>query len=340
MERYFLGNNTAYGFFGNYEDELKTKDKVILLKGGPGTGKSTILKRLVKQAEELGFDCELWYCSGDPKSLDGVFVKDLNAAVVDATAPHASGADLPVIKDVIVDLANSLKGDVLMPYADEIKRLIKCKKQQFMRAYQHLKLALCHLQNKIALEKDGVEEANIRALAVGFANSIGAQNDDKTLAKNRARKVFATAICPVGDNEYFDHLVGKRIYKLKGSETAVQIFFDEFNGLIPYGLKILNPLEPKFFDGVIVGDFAIVKDAGLCREFETVDLAEFEHFERADDIESEDNGVILETALAVGELDKAREYHLELEKYFVAAMDFEHNDRHFDKIKDELFGVR
>ena len=115
MERYFLGNNTAYGFYGNYEQELKDKNKVVLLKGGPGTGKSTILKRLAKEAEDRGVDYELWYCSGDPKSLDGVLVKDLNIAVVDATAPHATGADLPVIKDVIFDLATSL------PFAQQKK---------------------------------------------------------------------------------------------------------------------------------------------------------------------------------------------------------------------------
>ena len=61
MERYFLGNNTAYGFLGNYEQELKDKHRVILLKGGPGTGKSTILKRIAKEAEARELDYELWY---------------------------------------------------------------------------------------------------------------------------------------------------------------------------------------------------------------------------------------------------------------------------------------
>ena len=34
MERYFFGNNSGYGFFNLYEKELKSKDKVVLLKGG------------------------------------------------------------------------------------------------------------------------------------------------------------------------------------------------------------------------------------------------------------------------------------------------------------------
>lgn len=76
MERYFFGNNSGYGFFNLYEKELKSKDKVVLLKGGSGTGKSSMMKKIAKKAKSLGLDYELWFCSGDPQSLDGVFVKD------------------------------------------------------------------------------------------------------------------------------------------------------------------------------------------------------------------------------------------------------------------------
>lgn len=82
MERYFLGNNTAYGFKSSYESELSNKRRVILLKGGPGTGKSSILKKIAAEAKNKGMDRELWYCSGDPDSLDGVYIKQLDAAIV------------------------------------------------------------------------------------------------------------------------------------------------------------------------------------------------------------------------------------------------------------------
>ena len=44
MERFFLGGNTAYGFRGFYDGELARADNVVLLKGAPGTGKSTLIK--------------------------------------------------------------------------------------------------------------------------------------------------------------------------------------------------------------------------------------------------------------------------------------------------------
>lgn len=332
MERYFLGNNSAYGFFGNYKQELKDKNKVVLLKGGPGTGKSTILKRLAKDAEERGFDYELWFCSGDPKSLDGVFVKNLNIAVVDATAPHATGADLPVIKDVIFDLATSLQRDKLAPHVEEIKRLLNCKKHSFMRAYQHLNIALCHYKNQIALEKDDVDDKKIRKFAIDFY----AQIMDKIKAEIKDRKVFVSAICPTGENVYFDHLIGRKIYKVEGCQTSTNVFFDMFKGLTQ-GTWLLNPLDPNYIDGVVLGDIAIVKDVGLEKEYEVLNLREFERLRYADEIAEERNGVVLEEAFAVQELNRAREYHLEVEKYFVGAMDFENNDILFDRIRSEMF---
>ena len=133
MERYFLGNNSGYGFFNLYENELKSTNKTVLLKGGSGTGKSSLLKKIAKKAKAMGLDYELWFCSGDPQSLDGIYLKDKKAAVVDATAPHASGVDIPVIKDVIFDLAQSLDESKLKGMRQDVEKYMKCKKQHFMR---------------------------------------------------------------------------------------------------------------------------------------------------------------------------------------------------------------
>ena len=335
MERYFLGNNTAYGFYGNYEQELKDKNKVILLKGGPGTGKSTMLKRLAKEAEDRGFDYELWYCSGDPKSLDGVLVKDLNIAVVDATAPHATGADLPVIKDVIFDLATSLNRDKLTPHVEEIKRLLNCKKHRFIRTYQHLNIALCHLKNQIALEIDDVDNKKIHEFAMDFYAKI----KDDIDAKIKNRDVFVSAICPTGENVFFDHLRGRKIFKVEGGAVATNIFFDVLKGLTD-GTWLLNPLDPNYIDGVVLNDIAIVKEVGLEDNYDVLNLRDFEHFCYADEIAEEKNGVVLEEAFAVQELNRAREYHLEVEKYFVDAMDFENNEILFDRVRNEVFANR
>lgn len=94
------GNQEGYrrtGFFGastpdgtvNYIEALtKDMDKRYFIKGRPGTGKSTFLKRLAAFAEKNGYDTEVYYCSFDKNSLDMVVVKDLSLAVFDSTPPH------------------------------------------------------------------------------------------------------------------------------------------------------------------------------------------------------------------------------------------------------------
>lgn len=336
MERYFLGNNTAYGFWSNYESELKDKKKVILLKGGPGTGKSSILKRIAETAKQKGYDYELWYCSGDPQSLDGVYIKELGIAVVDATSPHAIGADLPIIKDVIYDLATSLSKTKLDKYGDEIRELIKIKKQCYNRAYQHLKSALCHFDAQLSLEDRWVNSVGIRA----YATVLGAELRSKCKNGEYRRKVFTQAICPAGESEYFDHLRGRHVYKVTGSEKAKQIFFEELKNLGGCDVLLLNPLEPHIADGMICRDVAVVSDVGHFDESkcEPINLGVYEKEYNGEDVIDEKNNVILQRALAVECLNKARETHLQMEKYFVGAMDFENNEKMYKKMIAEIFG--
>ena len=86
----FLGANTPQGFRSEYAT-LQTDPRIrrlLILKGGPGCGKSTLMKTLAARAEECGWAVERVLCSSDPASLDGVIVPELGLAIVDGTAPH------------------------------------------------------------------------------------------------------------------------------------------------------------------------------------------------------------------------------------------------------------
>ncbi len=330
MERYFLGNNSGYGFFNLYENELKLTNKTVLFKGGSGTGKSSLLKKIAKKAKAMGLDYELWFCSGDPQSLDGIYLKDKKAAVVDATAPHASGVDIPVIKDVIFDLAQSLDESKLKGMRQDIEKYMKCKKQHFMRVYQHLKSALCHLYNQFEIEKQGVDEDKIRAYASSIARDMEPVTD-----KNRS--LFSRAICPSGESEYFDHLRGKKAVLVKGCAYAKKVFFDEISKLRKGLTLFLSPLDPKTCEGIVCGDMAYVENVGHFANDSIVDLGVFgERFDKDDSIE-EGNNVIMQTAFAVERLNKAREAHMKVESIFVPAMDFSNNEKMLDKINEFIF---
>ena len=46
------------------------------------------MRRVGQAAEERGYQVEYIVCSGDPDSLDGVVLPQLQTAIVDGTAPH------------------------------------------------------------------------------------------------------------------------------------------------------------------------------------------------------------------------------------------------------------
>ena len=72
--RFFLGANSPQGFYSLY-DQLIPPERaraVYILKGGPGCGKSSLMRRVAQRAQEAGDPGECICCSGDPDSLDAV----------------------------------------------------------------------------------------------------------------------------------------------------------------------------------------------------------------------------------------------------------------------------
>ncbi len=87
---YFLGANSGSGFHSLYGGFCRGEgDFLHLIKAGPGGGKSGFMRRIAQAAAERGFDTECVLCSGDPDSLDAVYIPALRLGFMDATAPHA-----------------------------------------------------------------------------------------------------------------------------------------------------------------------------------------------------------------------------------------------------------
>ena len=87
---YFLGANSPAGFYSLYDHLLPPEQAraIYILKGGPGCGKSTLMRKIGVWAEEAGLETEYILCSGDPDSLDALILPSKAVAIVDGTAPH------------------------------------------------------------------------------------------------------------------------------------------------------------------------------------------------------------------------------------------------------------
>ena len=150
MEKHFLASANSCNGFINFFDNINSNKNgfTYILKGGPGTGKSTIMKTIANSYKNRGYDIEYFYCSSDPESLDGVKIKIKNIAIVDGTSPHVTEATIPGIKEKIINVGEFIKPEIKKHKASIENLLIK-KKQCFEKAYETLK-SIYHL---ISVEK-------------------------------------------------------------------------------------------------------------------------------------------------------------------------------------------
>ena len=88
IHKYFTCANSSQGFVNYFPSTLDQMEKIYILKGGPGTGKSTLMKKIGNHFLSRGQNVEHIYCSSDAASLDGVVLCGSKTAVVDGTAPH------------------------------------------------------------------------------------------------------------------------------------------------------------------------------------------------------------------------------------------------------------
>lgn len=138
--RFFLGANSRNGFFSLYDGFVNpgAGDFLHVIKGSPGCGKSTLMKRIGKAAEDAGLPVEYVLCSGDPDSLDGVWLPTLRTGYVDGTAPHVQEATFPGAASNYLDMSRFLDDGALRPRLPEIAALDQRYKALYTEAYSLL----------------------------------------------------------------------------------------------------------------------------------------------------------------------------------------------------------
>lgn len=100
-----LGTLTGNGPRDTLENITKELNQRLFIKGYPGTGKSSFMKRLAVIAVERGLDVQLVWCGLDSASVDMVMIPELSFCIFDSTDPHVYFPDQHRMGDVILDLA-------------------------------------------------------------------------------------------------------------------------------------------------------------------------------------------------------------------------------------------
>ena len=137
-QRYFLGANSPEGFYGYFQQAYTAGWRVWLLKGGPGSGKSTLMKYIAQNVPGIW---EQIHCSSDPKSLDAVLCQERKVMIADATAPHSMEAQRPGCVERLIDLGCGFDVKKLRADAKRIDMLFRENAALHRRAVHFLAAA-------------------------------------------------------------------------------------------------------------------------------------------------------------------------------------------------------
>lgn len=167
MQRtYFLGGAAPAGFSTAFWHEHRDCYGYYL-KGGPGTGKSTLMKKVAAAFPGEAVSC--WHCASDPHSLDAVVLEDRGIFVADATAPHESGTPLPKVTGELVDLAEGLAPEPLLENRSEILRLW----QENRALHRQVQKGLAGIAEMEAIIADAGAEALQKEKLLAYAGRLG-----------------------------------------------------------------------------------------------------------------------------------------------------------------------
>ena len=208
---YFLGANSPGGFFSLYPELIRPQSAraIYILKGGPGCGKSTLMRRVAAAMEDHSLAVEYILCSGDPDSLDAILIPELGVALVDGTAPHVVEPKYPGAVERYVNLGCCYDADALYPLRESIMECMSRYQNCYPRAYRCLAasaaieedLRSCvlteELQEKLTRRAKGILSREVGRRKTGTAGLIRQRFLDGITHKGELCLFeTATAQCP------------------------------------------------------------------------------------------------------------------------------------------------
>ncbi len=250
----YFGARNGYDGFKSYFNSIFSPEKfarIFVLKGGPGSGKSTLMKKTANYFAEKGVECDVIYCSSDPKSLDGIIINgpDKKVAVLDGTAPHETDAKMPGAFDEIVNLGETWNSENLIKNRKIILDINQNKKRHYDRAYRYLRLAGEYSRNIFDLSKSifDFDKAEFEI------NKILSKSN-----KMHGRSENFKIISSFGKDGYLRNiqsfLNSKDNFSLKGTYQSEYIFTDLIKKHVFADTIFISPFCEDLSEGVQIGD--------------------------------------------------------------------------------------
>ena len=343
VKEYFPGANTPQGFCSCYSHILRPDEtkKVVVLKGGPGTGKSSLMKKVAANAIDSGSDVELLHCSSDPDSLDGVCIRESGFLIVDGTSPHIIDPRLPGAVDEIINLGDCWQKDNIRPFKADIEKLSVSISAEFTRAYRYMRSAQA-LMEQIKSDSHSDNESVFSEL-----DKLQKELDiSKVCYGGKERKGFLNAHTHLGEISYAHTFARDAKYVVK--------VIPDFGGVSERFMKelahmlLLNGLSLRIFYDSMSADSVpehiyIENDNVFITTKKTDDridncqkIINFKAGQKSTplSVQTEYDMHLYDELIrnAVSALKKAKKLHDDLEKYYIPYMNFDMVNVQFEKV--------
>lgn len=335
---YFAAANSYNGFISYFDRVFDSTeyDRIFVLKGGPGTGKSSLMRRISEYFQTNNFGVEEILCSSDPASLDGVIgsKKGHKFAIIDGTAPHERDAVIPGAIDEIINLGDSWDDRWLTAKRTEILNLVKEKKKAYETAYNYLKIAgKCdEVMHSAINDKFDIFKAKSKAEGI-LSDLITEENGE---IKTRLLSSF-------GRHGKYDLKPRESVFdaRITVSNDGYLFLKTCADFLIENRVDITlfpSPLRPKRLDGLLLNNTKLLIQISDKAEFETDEFVNLlvldkERIRVAGEMQKE----LLTEAARWFKI--AAEIHASLEDIYSSAMDFTKNDLILSEITSKIFFI-
>lgn len=303
FNHFFASANTALGFQNNFKyiNNENKKGYQYILKGGPGTGKSTLLKTIGKHFEKKGENVEYFHCSSDPKSLDGIRLVRKNISIVDGTAPHTTEASIPKVKNEIVDLGIFIDEGV-QKHDENIRHFLEKKSRCYVLAYNYLNALKPIFENKIILEKNSLLQNTNSKLLKGL-------NFKRKEYDFYPRILFSSYFTSEGikelKNENF-RVINLEVNFYQDNITLKEIITKLTEQKISY-ISCPNLIDSNYLDALVIPSAQLIIKAS------------YPYHSKDKDINFLINSL---SKLAGKQIEDAITFHKEVENFYISSMDF------------------
>lgn len=336
VKKVFPGGNTSKGFYSFYDQIIpEDAERIFVIKGGPGVGKSSFMRTIGEQFLNEGLDIEFHYCSSDNRSLDGLVIKKANVALLDGTAPHVVDPKNPGAVDEILNLGEYWNEPGLVNDKYDIINYNKQVRMRFYSAYRYLMAAKEMQDDMEVIIGEGVDREKLNKLQITLRYEL-VDGVDRINKASGIRHLFDSAITPDGLVDYIDTIIqGNYIcYCLKGGvgtvSTEILSYLAKEYNMKGYAVELYHqPLNPDRMQTLVVEGLKMavtINPKMEPRAYKIIDLdtvIDASKYENKAELLAKDGEVYLQMLEeGVKRIKLAKLLHDDMEKSYVGSMDF------------------